>query len=52
MFANLLIVTVIIIALWVGAVAYYLYSSRQHGSLEKDVEAVYTLLEKNQRDAG
>lgn len=52
MFANLLFVTIVIIVLWVAAVAYYLYSSRQHGSLEKDIEALHTLLEKNQRDAG
>ena len=45
MFSNLLLVTVIIFVLWLVAMGYYLYASRQQQSLEDQVEAVQTLLD-------
>ena len=51
MFANLLVVTILIIVSWVAAAAYYLYTSRQHESLEQDIEALQALLDKSRQDA-
>jgi Na+/melibiose symporter-like transporter len=51
MFANLLLVTILIIGIWVAATAYYLYTSDQHTSLKKEIESVQALLDKNKRDA-
>ena len=48
MFSNLWLVMVIIFVLWLVAMGYYLYASRQQESLEDQVEAVQTLLD----DAG
>ena len=47
MFTNLLIITVLIIAFWMAATAFYLYTSRQQESLEKEIEAVQQLLDKS-----
>ncbi len=47
MYSNLLIVTAVIIALWLGATAYYLYTSRQHESLEQEIESLHEMLDKN-----
>jgi preprotein translocase subunit YajC len=47
MFTNLLIITVLIIAFWMAATAFYLYTSRQQESLEKEIEAVQKLLDKS-----
>jgi hypothetical protein len=46
MYDNLLIVTIIILALWLGATAYYLYTSRQQEGLEKDIAALHNQLDK------
>lgn len=52
MFSNLLLVTVIVFVLWLAAMGYYLYSSRQQESLEDQVEAVQKLLDdSNQSEA-
>jgi Tfp pilus assembly protein PilO len=45
MFSNLLLVTVIIFVLWLAAMGYYLYSSRQQESLEEQIETVQKLLD-------
>jgi hypothetical protein len=45
MFSNIMLVTVIIFLLWLGAMGFYLYSSRQQNSLEDQVEAVQSLLD-------
>jgi Tfp pilus assembly protein PilO len=45
MFSNLLLVTVIVFVLWLLAMGYYLYSSRQQESLEEQVEVVQNLLD-------
>lgn len=45
MFSNIVLVTVIIFILWLAAMGYYLYSSRQQESLEEQVESVQKLLD-------
>jgi Tfp pilus assembly protein PilO len=45
MFSNILFVTVVVFVLWVVAMGYYLYSSRQQDSLEDQVDAVQKLLD-------
>ncbi len=45
MFTNLLMVTAVIFVLWLVAMGYYLYSSRQQESLEEQVDAVQKLLD-------
>lgn len=52
MFSNLIVVTVIVFVLWLGAMGYYLYASRQQESLEEQVEAVQKILnDSNQNEA-
>lgn len=50
MFSNLLLVTVIVFVLWLVAMGYYLYSSRQQESLEEQVESVQKLLDDSSQD--
>jgi Tfp pilus assembly protein PilO len=45
MFSNIVLVTAVIFVLWLVAMGYYLYSSRQQESLEDQVEAVQNLLD-------
>lgn len=45
MFSNILFVTVIVFVLWLVAMGYYLYASRQQESLEDQVDAVQKLLD-------
>ncbi|MBE2223211.1 MAG: hypothetical protein IAF02_16835 [Anaerolineae bacterium] len=45
MFSNIVLVTVVVFVLWLAAMGYYLYSSRQQESLEKQVEAVQKMLD-------
>ena len=45
MFSNILFVTVVIFVLWLVAMGYYLYASRQQESLEDQVDAVQKLLD-------
>lgn len=47
MFSDILFVTAVIFILWLVAMGYYLYSSRQQNSLEDQVEAVQNLLDKS-----
>lgn len=46
MYSNLLIVTLIVLVLWLGATAYYLYTSRQQEGLEKEIESLQELLDR------
>ncbi|NHZ72119.1 MAG: hypothetical protein GWP17_03425 [Aquificales bacterium] len=50
MFSNFMLVTVIVFVLWLGAMGYYLYASRQQESLENQVEAVQTLLDDSSQN--
>lgn len=45
MFSNILLVTAVVFVLWVVAMGYYLYASRQQESLEDQVGAVQKLLD-------
>jgi preprotein translocase subunit YajC len=45
MFSNLWLVTIIIFVLWVAAMGYYLYSSRQQETLQSQVEALQKMLD-------
>jgi len=45
MFSNILLVTAVIFVLWLVAMGYYLYASRQQKSLEDQVDAVQKLLD-------
>ena len=47
MFSNILLVTAVVFVLWLVAMGYYLYSSRQQKSLEDQVEAVQKLLDNS-----
>lgn len=47
MFSNIVLVTAVIFVLWLVAMGYYLYSSRQQESLEDQVEAVQKLLDNS-----
>ena len=47
MFSNILLVTAVIFVLWLVAMGYYLYSSRQQQSLKDQVEAVQNLLDNS-----
>ena len=50
MFSNIVLVTVIVFVLWLVAMGYYLYSSRQQESLEEQVESVQKLLDDSSQD--
>jgi RsiW-degrading membrane proteinase PrsW (M82 family) len=47
MFSNILLVTAVVFVLWLVAMGYYLYASREQESLEDQIEAVQNLLDKN-----
>ncbi|MCA9872372.1 MAG: hypothetical protein KC441_01925 [Anaerolineales bacterium] len=51
MFTNLLIITILVIVFWLGATAFYLYTSRQQESLEKDITSLQNMLDKTKQDA-
>lgn len=45
MLENLVVVAVVIILLWLGAMAYYLFVSRQQNDLEDEIEKLRTQLD-------
>ena len=51
MFSNLLIITIVVIVFWLAATAYYLYTSRQQESLEKEIVSLQAMLDKTNQDA-
>jgi hypothetical protein len=46
MFENLLLIAVVIMIMWVGALAYYLITSRQQTDLQKDIESLRNMLDE------
>lgn len=52
MFDNLLIVAILASAVWIGLFVFYLIVSRQHQSLEQDINQLNDLLDetKSQND--
>lgn len=49
MFENLTLVIVLITVLWVGAYAFYLYTSRQQKNLADDVEQLEKRLDEAEK---
>ncbi len=47
MFSNLWLVTIIIFGLWIAAMGYYLYASRQQEDLESQVESLRKMLDES-----
>lgn len=41
---SLVTVAIIALVLWIGAFAFYLYTSRQHSRIESELEKVRTML--------
>jgi preprotein translocase subunit YajC len=48
MLDNLLTVAIIIIVLWLGAMAFYFYVSRRQRELEEDIEKLRERLDKDE----
>ena len=48
MLENLTLVAVLIAVLWIGALALYLYSVRQNGTLNDEIEAVSAMLDDDE----
>jgi CcmD family protein len=46
MFSSLLPVAIIVIVLWVGLFAYYIYVARQQTALREELESLQELLDK------
>ena len=46
MLENLLLIAVVIMILWVGVLAYYLYTSRQQTDLQKEIEDLRDMLDE------
>ncbi len=49
MFDNLLLITIIIIAMWLGMLVYYLITSRQQSNLQQNIESLRSLLDKSEQ---
>ena len=41
---SLMLVAIIAIVLWIGAFGFYLYTSKQHGRIEAEIEKVQRLI--------
>ncbi len=52
MFSNLILVTVIVFVLWLVAMGYYLYASRQQVDLKNQVKQVQELLDDSGQREG
>ena len=48
MFENLVLIAVVIMILWVGALAYYLITSRQQSDLQENIESLQSMLEEGE----
>jgi hypothetical protein len=51
MLDNLMVVAVIIIILWLGALTYYLYVSRQQNELGQEIDKLRKQLDSIEREA-
>ena len=49
MFDNFLLITIIIMAMWVGMLVLYLVTSRQQNSLQQNIEALRRRLDKSKQ---
>jgi uncharacterized membrane-anchored protein YhcB (DUF1043 family) len=50
LFANYLLVAILIIVIWVGSMVAYLYTSNQHKELESELDRLDHLLDEDQQD--
>lgn len=50
MFDSLIVVAIIIMVLWLGALTYYFYVSRQQNELGKEIEKLREQLDSMERD--
>lgn len=48
MFENLVLIAVVIMILWVGALAFYLITSRRQTDLQKDIETLQKMLDEGE----
>lgn len=48
MLENLLLIAIVIMVMWVGALAYYLVTSRQQTDLQKDIESLRDMLDETE----
>lgn len=46
MLDNLLLIAVVIMIMWVGIMAYYLYTSRRQTDLQKEIEDLREMLDE------
>jgi len=46
MFENLTTIAIIASILWMGLIAFYVYTSRQQKDIQKDIEELEALLDK------
>lgn len=46
MFENLTTIAIIASVLWMGLVGFYMYTSHQQKDIQKDIEALESLLDK------
>lgn len=51
MFDSLIVVAIVIMVLWLGALAYYFYVSRQQKELGQEIEKLREQLDSMERDA-
>lgn len=47
---NLALLGLIIIVMWLGAIAYYFYVSGQQNHLSEDIDRLEELLDKSEKD--
>jgi uncharacterized membrane-anchored protein YhcB (DUF1043 family) len=50
LFANYLLVAILIIVIWVGSLVFYLYASNQHQSVEGELDKLDQLLDEDRQN--
>jgi uncharacterized membrane-anchored protein YhcB (DUF1043 family) len=48
MLENLLLIAIVIMIMWVGALVYYLVTSRQQTDLQKNIESLREMLDETE----
>lgn len=52
MFENLLLLTILIFVLWLGAFAFYLFTSRQQKNIADEIERLQQKLDESETSNG
>ena len=47
MLENLTMITVVVSAIWLAMIAFYVYTSREQKTMQKDIEALQEALDKD-----